>query len=334
MDRHMDIINKYKKKLLKRKHVVGVGFGIKETDGKRTGERAVVVLVDKKIKPDKLKRKDMVPQSLEGYQTDVIEIGRPVLQVVRTERTRPAQPGISIGHYKISAGTMGAIVKDKQSNEPLILSNNHVLANITNGRDGRAEIGDHILQPGSYDDGAAPDDIIGTLERFIPIRKGASNPQCSVAISAERIFNFFLRMVKPSYRIKVVKQEGGNLVDCAVAKPVRPDLISENILEIGKIKGIKEAEVGMRVQKSGRTSGLTRGEIKAVGVTVEVGLNENEAAVFDDQIITTPISKAGDSGSLVLDMNNNAVGLLFAGSDKATVCSRIQNVLDLLKVKL
>jgi hypothetical protein len=53
-----------------------------------------------------------------------------------------------------------------------------------------------------------------------------------------------------------------------------------------------------------------------------------------DQIVTSNISQGGDSGSLVLDENNNAVGLLFAGSDKATIFNRIQNVFRELKVEL
>jgi len=50
--------------------------------------------------------------------------------------------------------------------------------------------------------------------------------------------------------------------------------------------------------------------------------------------LTGPMSSPGDSGSLVLNGQNQAVGLLFAGSDRATVCNRIQNVLGLLGVAL
>ena len=41
-------------------------------------------------------------------------------------------------------------------------------------------------------------------------------------------------------------------------------------------------------------------------------------------------SKAGDSGSLVLDEENRAVGLLFAGSEEFTVINPIKTVLDKL----
>ncbi|MFW6306369.1 MAG: hypothetical protein ACOC1N_03175, partial [Bacillota bacterium] len=104
-------------------------------------------------------------------------------------------------------------------------------------------------------------------------------------------------------------------------------------IEIGKVNGTGEAEVDMKVQKSGRTSGYTTGKVVAVNTTVTVNISENETATFEDQFVTTPISKAGDSGSLVLDMNNNVVGLLFAGSEKATVCNRIENVMKELSIE-
>jgi len=314
-------------------NVVGVGYGVKEKRGKRTGEEAIVVLVEKKLPPRKLKNKDLVPQKLEDYQTDVIEIGKIEFLYSRTSRLRPAQPGISVGHYKISAGTLGAIVKDKKTGGPMILSNNHVLANISNGIDKRASIGDPILQPGTYDNGRNPEDIIGYLERFIPIKRGDGEPQCNVALLTERIANFFLHLVRPNYNLKLFKSEGTNLVDCAIARPKSEKLIKETILEIGEVKGVREPEVDLPIQKSGRTSGLTTGKIVSVGATLTVNMSETEKAIFEDQFITTPISRAGDSGSLVLDMDNYATGLLFAGSDKATVCNRITNVLDMLEVE-
>lgn len=332
MKGYKKVINRCKKKMLRLDHVVGLGYGIKEKHGQKTGEKAIVILVDKKLPSEKLRKKDLVPQSLGDYKTDVIEVGELNFLQLRTNRMRPAQPGVSIGHYKISAGTLGAIVKDRKTGELLILSNNHVLANITNGHDGRAEIGDPILQPGAYDDGSKPDDVIGRLKRFVPVKRGSGEPQCSVAIAAQNVINFLIHLIKPTYSVKLFKEEGSNLVDCAVAKPNSSKDVKASILEIGEVRGVKEPEVGMEVQKSGRTSGLTRGEVLAVGVTVEVNMSESEVAVFDDQFITEAISKPGDSGSLVLDMENNAIGLLFAGSEKATVCNRITNVLNQLEV--
>lgn len=327
------IINRYKKQFFDMKNVIGIGYGCKEKNGKKTNEEAIVVLVERKLPLSSLNRKDLIPHSIEDYRTDVIEIGKLRMLETRTSRIRPAQPGISIGHYKISAGTLGAIVKDKKSRKSMILSNNHVLANISNGHDNRAKIGDPILQPGVYDDGAKPNDVIANLEKFIPIRRGTGEPQCKIAIAVEKIANYLVHIIRPHYTVKFFKQEGVNLVDCALARPKSIKDVNSEILGIGKVKGIKEPEVGMKIRKSGRTSGITKGEIKAINASVKVNMEDKEVASFDDQFVATAMSKPGDSGALVLDGENNAIGLLFAGSDEATVCNRISSVLEKLNVE-
>ncbi|MBI2897951.1 MAG: hypothetical protein HYY06_30620 [Deltaproteobacteria bacterium] len=61
---------------------------------------------------------------------------------------------------------------------------------------------------------------------------------------------------------------------------------------------------------------------------------------FDDVIEVqggsrTPMfSDGGDSGSLVLDGDRYAVGLLFAGDDEATDLNPIAHVLDQLQARL
>ena len=64
----------------------------------------------------------------------------------------PVPIGVSVGHPAITAGTIGARVT-KEGNV-FVLSNNHVLAAINQGRPG-----DFVLQPGSFD---APPFILPT----------------------------------------------------------------------------------------------------------------------------------------------------------------------------
>lgn len=89
----------------------------------------------------------------------------------------------------------------------------------------------------------------------------------------------------------------------------------------------------MEIVKSGRSSGVTRSTIKVLQATVKVVLDEGLTGLFSDQFVTGPIAQPGDSGSLILDKENYAVGLLFAGSDQTTVGNYIQNVLDKLDVE-
>jgi hypothetical protein len=67
--------------------------------------------------------------------------------------------------------------------------------------------------------------------------------------------------------------------------------------------------------------------------TVTVGYGAGRQATFDNQIVAGPISQGGDSGSLVVTGDPaKAVGLLFAGSDQATVLNPIEMVLDQLDI--
>jgi hypothetical protein len=323
-----------------------VGVGYKETRGRRTHREAVVVLVRRKVPPSKVRRADLVPRVLSGAETDVVEVGdirllpgaepaRAALEEEheRKRRVRPAPPGVSVGHYQVTAGTFGALVYDRRDRRPMILSNNHVLANLSNGRDGRAQAGDPIYQPGRYDGGTG-DDTIAHLERFAPIIPVASEEECPIARRAEAAGNFVLRHLSPGRRMKFFRATGGvNLVDAAVATLMRAEDAVEDILGLGRVEGVTEPVLGQTVVKSGRTSGVTKGEIRVIGATVKVGLGDLGTAVFTDQIVTTAMAEPGDSGSLLMTAEGHeAVGLLSAGSSLATVHNRIRNVLDILSV--
>ena len=240
---------------------------------------------------------------------------------------------MSIGHYKVTAGTFGAVVYDVRTGEPLILSNNHVLANSSNGRDGRAKIGDPILQPGRYD-GGTDDDVIARLHRFIPIELEVSEPDCKLASAAQRFLNRVVRRIRRNYEVKIERYSAAtNLVDAAVAKPLSRNLISEDILDLGVPRGTSEVVVGQTVRKSGRTSGTNQGEVKVVHATIRVSMGEIGSAVFTDQVLTTSMARPGDSGSVVVDEYNRVCGLLSAGSQTVSVFARIQNVCEALGVR-
>ena len=326
-------LKKYKNDLLSLNNVVGIGQGIKEKDGKMLEEKCIKVLVNNKLPKKELSSYEQVPQSLEKNETDVIEVGEVELlsrNNIRLNKSRPAQPGVSIGHYKITAGTFGAIVKDKKTGQPLILSNNHVLANISDGRDGRAYKGDEILQPGSYD-GGEEEDIIAYLERFAPIYNNEAHKRgkaSSLSYGLNRLMALFNNILTPSYRRR------SNRIDGAVAKPKSKEIIKEEIIGVGKVKGKVQPELGMKVIKSGRTTGVTSSIIKAIDVTIEVRLSDNASTYFSDQILADSFSRPGDSGSLVVDENNRAVGLLFAGSKQSSIFNRIENVCRDLEIEI
>lgn len=315
-------------------NVVGVGQGEKIVRGRREGRPVLTVLVKRKLRPAALPANMIIPRMIEDYPTDVIEVGEIRLHSERTGVMRPARPGISIGHYRISAGTFGAVVYDRQSGEKLILSNNHILANLSDGQDGRCVIGDKIWQPAAHDGGNEAS-TIATLERFVPLHREFMKPICPWARRFEAGLNSLLRLWQPSYHVQVFRDtEKYNLVDCAVARPCNPADINADILEVGPVAGWKEPQVGMAVKKSGRSSGVTHSTILAMEAIMKVMLAPRENALFERQLVCGPMSSPGDSGSLVLTEDNYAVGLLFAGSELATVCNRIDCVCDALQINV
>jgi hypothetical protein len=321
--------------LFTKKNVNGIGYGYKMTAGKQVLQPSLIVFVTRKQPLAELLKKDIIPSQIDDIVVDVREIGKIVAYKARTDRWRPAPPGVSIGHYLITAGTFGAVVKDITTGQKLILSNNHVMANSND-----AAKGDAILQPGKADGGLNPQDLIARLERFVRIEMnggsdgGDSGGICSIAKGVASVLNFAAKMIGSSHRLTPVKiSQTANLVDCAVAKPIDSSAIDENIIDIGKITGVKTAELGMNVRKSGRTTATTTGTIEALDVTTEVSYGGNKVARFEHQFYSSNMSQPGDSGSLLVDANEpKAVGLLFAGSDTVTVYSPIATVLQLLNV--
>ena len=300
-------------------NVVGMGVGVKWKDGQPTGEPALVVFVTQKLAKDQVRKADMVPPKLAQMQTDVLAIGYPFAggsepletgtQTLK-KRIRPAEGGYSVGHFKITAGTIATCVYDILPKPGVgippkyyILSNNHVLANSNN-----AALNDPILQPGPSDGGVNPTDRIASLSRFIPI----------------------------TFSPPVPLAQHNNLVDAAVAEGEFHDLDRE-IYWIGYVRGWRpkaKVTVGTIVQKTGRTTNYTTGRITAINATVDVGYGGGKVARFKDQIVTTNISAGGDSGSLVTTLDDVAVGLLFAGSSVATIVNQIENVRSLLRVEV
>lgn len=309
-----------------RSNVVGLGVGVKWKKGEPTGEPALVALVNQKLQPSQVGRADMIPGKLQDMQTDVLAVGElfagdgePLATGAQTlaKRIRPAEGGYSVGHFKITAGTIATCVYDilpgGRTSPPQhgigiprqyeILSNNHVLANSND-----ANLGDPVLQPGPFDGGTVPADVIARLKRFIPI----------------------------TFEPHVPRALHRNLVDAAIAGGEFHDLDRE-IYWVGYVRGWRpkaNVRVGTVVQKTGRTTNYTIGRITTVNATVDVGYGGGRVARFRDQIITTNMSAGGDSGSLVTTLDNVAVGLLFAGSSVATILNQIENVRNLLRVEV
>jgi len=317
-----------KKELLNKPNVVATGVGYKVTEGKQTEELSIICSVESKKTKQALSERELIPATIQGVTTDVYPTGPLYAFQDPTGRFRPAPGGVSVGHYLITAGTLGCWVK--KNDKLYMLSNNHVLANSNDGN-----IGDNILQPGPYDGGTVSNDLIAKLSEFIPIQFNETVNPCQFANSIAAFLNALASLIGSKSRMKSVRTQAvENLVDCAIAEPIDPIDVKNEILNIGNVLGVEEATLGMNLKKSGRTTGFTTGSVQQIDVTSQVSYGTNKVATFVDQLMAGAMSEGGDSGSAVLNDSNKIVGLLFAGSSNSTVINRIQNVFQALNVTL
>lgn len=320
--------------------ITGVGQGFKKIGGEVTEQMATIIYVEKKRPIGELSYDEVLPMAINGVPTDIIEMEMPYAFQGTTERHRPVPGGVSIGHYSITAGTVACAVRDNETAMPLILSNNHVLAASNAG-----VAGDAIYQPGAADGGTEADKV-AVLERFVPIEFNTPDippidpPDCDVASAYASLGNALAELVGSEHRVMAYRalQDDGpklNKVDCAVARPLVSSDITSEILGVGVVSGVAAPVIGLDVQKSGRTTGHTFGVVEAINVALSVNYGGLKVATFIGQAVVTSegqFSAPGDSGSLVLDMGNQAVGLLFAGGQASTIINPIQDVLSMLSI--
>lgn len=328
------------KNFLQRRNVVACGVGFKVKDGQLTLIPSLVVSVIRKEPASRLSPGDLIPPSIRDILTDVIETG-PIepMGTGRQGLVRPIQPGVSIAHRSGTAGTAGCIVR--RADQQFILSNNHVLALLNT-----AALGDVVLQPGPAD-GGTPENVVGELAAFEPIHftdepvvtqppPSATKPG-GLGTWLSRLFQLLGRRstaVSGSISTAAGASPYLNRVDAAIVRPYPSIGLDPTLLDInGPPSGIADPKLGLRVYKTGRSTGFTSGLVTQVDVTVDVQYG-SRAARYANQMMITPFTERGDSGSLVVDGDRRAVGLVFSGSDQVSVASPIRFVLAALKIEL
>ena len=214
----------------------------------------------------------------------------------------PVPTGVSTGPQafilgQCPSGTIGARVSDFGRMGVYALSNNHVLA-----LENTVAVGTDVRQPGLHDTPACSgsgSSVIGTLSAFKTIAF------CSGGSCTENTIDAAIALSDPTRLDNWTAPEGYGV----------PNSVT------------RAASLGLSVQKYGRTSGLTRGQITGIDATVDVGYASGIARFVHQVVISScpgpgaVCIRPGDSGSLLVtnDATRNPVGLLFAGNQPGTI---------------
>ena len=264
--------------------------------------------------------KENVPHSFEGYtvrtqvsgriETFSTQLVEPITDVSgeRQSEVRPLVGGTSLSAH-VQKGpqtiysyvaTLGMVTYDNK-----ILSNAHVIA--MNPDTGEfLNTGTPIIQPGSGDGGRLAN-WVGQLEGYIPI---------DFELNAENYADAAIGSIDVGVEASPGEQfyEGGNYW----------------------VEGWTEVSKGDIVRKSGRTTGVTSGEVIHTSVSVLVWYGD-QLAYFVDQIVVTQenwsFAKPGDSGSAV-DKDGKFVGLVFAGSETYAIINKAKHIIDGLDIAM
>jgi len=279
-------------------NILGVGISEKIVEGELTGEPCIAVYVLAKVRKQEISSEAFVPEAVNGVPTDVVATGE-LRAFPHRGRYRPVPGGVSVGHYKITAGTLGCLVK--KDRELFVLSNNHVLAN-----ENQAKIGDPVLQPGPLDRGTLPKDMVAKLSAFIPIQFGGAVNHVDCAIA----------QTSPSVVTSLNKCYGKIN---SLMQPCELNLLVKKCGRTTQFTRGRVTDCSATVRIAYGTNGLA--------------LFKNQIIV--QSLTPKPFSEPGDSGSLIVtDTDNRPVGLLFGGSASHTIANPIDDVLSALGVTI
>ena len=294
--------------------VQAVAIGPSEPGVGEPGQMALYVYTAEETTPDQARSvlsSSMGVQALSDSSIPIVTRKAVFEAQEHKFRIRPAPGGVSVGHPKVTAGTLGGLCigrRAPRNQRLMVLSNNHVLA-----AENQGQSGDCIAQPGYLDGGRCPQDQIAILSEYVPIRFGGPT----------------------------------NYVDAATAwawpDRVRREHIyrtanSLNLFQVGSSPIFPQ--LGMIVGKTGRTTQLTQGRVNNLNWSGWVGYRGGNAW-FAGQftVVSTssgPFSAGGDSGSWVWQWAAGLppVGLLFAGGGGLTICNPMPWVTQLLDINL
>ena len=303
------------KELLKKKNVIGISEGKDAWNG----SDVTTVFVSKKLTKDTLAKyirdpesdwteNDKIPKFVKNFfgkkrKTDVIELGNVKIQADRA-KYRPIQGGCEIGGIHSNfVGTAGAVVKMKTYKWGI---RTLYMLDLLYGFIRLLEMrGEELFTTKALITNAhvAEESVINRKERSIV------QPGLGLNIIGSNIYSApIIKDKHNEYDVSIICLEDGIAVDDAV-------------IEVGDLNGSRDSIVGESVHKYGRTTRYTEGKVLAKNATITIDYGGTDGMItFKGLDVYSRMSAGGDSGSVIAAVeDNNAVALLFAGSDSCTL---------------
>jgi endonuclease G len=297
MDALKEFVRTRGAKYLKDPNITSVGIGYKEQDGTSTGEISIQFTVSTKAQPEDMKTLNttLIPKSFKingkEVSTDVIQRKYALeLKLVKEVETDERKKRMD----PMSPGISISSVNGSAGTIGCMVYDKasgipYILSNWHVLHGVTGTIGDDIVQPGPYDDNRAHLNRIGKLER----------------------------------------SHLGHAGDCAICT-IEDRSFSNVVIDLGvSIDKLGEPELGDKVIKSGRTTGVTHGVVSRVNAIAKIdyrgSMGNQEIGGFEIGIDSAnppengEISMGGDSGSVWIFKSSNGkpstimAGLHFAG---------------------
>lgn len=224
---------------------------------------------------------------------------------------------LDVGTKVCCIGTLGSLWTRADLPNPVILSNNHVLA-----RSGQGNNGEAIGQPGQAACFNAPLTVANLTQQAALTPAGTTQGRTGAAPSN----------VDAAIAMIIAGQvdTAGTILDLGAAG-------TTNIAAAAPSATVATPALNMAVAKSGRTSGLTCSTITSINTNVQIAYETSCGsgvtafnATYTGQVVVNGgnFSAGGDSGSLIVTKASaEPVALLYGGSTADTVANPIQDVI-------
>jgi hypothetical protein len=283
------VLERVKPELMKIPGVMDVGLGLKQTKGEFKRQLCIVVCVSQKRGTETIPPAERIPDSIEGFPTDVREIvnGEATLD---TRKYRPLIGGSQIQINKASgSGTMGCLAITTAANalgagKIVALSNWHVMVSTA-----AAINGEKVGQP-------------------------THNGCCSCCECNE-----IGAVVDGKFAAATQMDAAIALLNGQSADTVPDEKYLQEVLQIGLLAGSAAHLAGETLSKYGRTTEYTRGQVTNTSIFVTTsyanqygaGVSVGRAGQLEVGLIPgfPRFTDLGDSGSVYVNEHNQVVGL-------------------------